>query len=79
VLATPANAILEIGGPEKFDMAAWIRLYALATGKQYDIVSDAHALYSAAPLTGSELVPEHAVYLGNTSYGDWIAIPGNQR
>lgn len=78
-LAKPANAILEIGGPEKFDMAAWVRQYAQATHKNYEIVSDAHALYSDAPLTVDELVPENAVYLGETQYSEWIAIPANQR
>lgn len=70
---------LEIGGPEKFDMTAWIKLYAAATYKNYEIVADVNALYSGAPLTADTLVPETAVFLGKTKYAAWIAMPENQR
>jgi uncharacterized protein YbjT (DUF2867 family) len=79
VLGKPANKILEIGGPEKFNMAAWIGQYTQATRKEQAIVSDAGALYSGSPLEADTLVPGAAVYLGPTLYADWIAIPGNQR
>ncbi|MCH5686778.1 SDR family oxidoreductase [Niabella sp. W65] len=49
-VAQPAHAILEIGGPEKFDMAAWISQYVNATGRKLEVAADAHALYSGAPL-----------------------------
>jgi hypothetical protein len=49
-LEKPANKILEIGGPEKFDMAAWVKQYLQATHKSYEVVSDTQALYSGAPL-----------------------------
>ena len=78
-VAEPANTILEIGGPEKFDMAEWIKQYAQATGKNLDIQSDANALYSGAPIDTDTLNPENAVYLGPTKYADWIAEPANQR
>lgn len=78
-VAAPANTILEIGGPEKFDMAEWIKQYAQATGKNLDIQSDANALYSGAPIDTDTLNPENAVYLGPTKYADWIAEPANQR
>jgi uncharacterized protein YbjT (DUF2867 family) len=78
-LAKPANKILEIGGPEKFNMSAWIKQYTRAIQKDYEIVADAKALYSGAPITADVLVPEAAVYLGETKYSGWIAIPGNQR
>lgn len=78
-VAQPANRILEIGGPEKFDMAAWIKQYARATHKDYEIVTDAKALYSGAPIEADMLAPEAAVYLGPTKYAEWIAVPGNQR
>ena len=78
-VAQPANKILEIGGPEKFDMVAWIKQYAQATHKDLEIKTDAKALYSGAPLDTDTLAPENAVYLGLTKYADWIAIPQNQR
>jgi len=71
--------IVEIGGPEKFPMTAWIKQYAQATHKNYEIDPDAKALYSGAPLQADTITPENAVYLGPTKYADWIAIPQNQR
>lgn len=78
-LAQPVNQILEIGGPEKYDMAAWIKQYLQATNKSYEVASDAQAPYSGALLTADTLVPEGAVYLGETHYTNWIAVPENQR
>jgi len=78
-LAQPANKIVEIGGPEKFDMTTWIKQYAHATHKNYEIVADAKALYSGAPLDTDTLAPENAVFLGKNYYADWIAKPENQR
>jgi uncharacterized protein YbjT (DUF2867 family) len=78
-LEKPANKILEIGGPEKFDMAAWVRQYLQATHKNYEVASDTQALYSGAPITADTLVPETAVSLGKTHYADWISKPENQR
>ncbi len=78
-LGQPANKILEIGGPEKFNMAAWIRQYTQATHKNLEVQSDAHALYSGAMIDVDTLAPEAAVYLGPTKYADWIILPENQR
>lgn len=77
-LEKPGHVIREIGGPEKFDIAAWIKQYAQATQKNGVIASSAQALYSGARLSADTLVPETPVYLGTTKYGDWIAIPENQ-
>jgi uncharacterized protein YbjT (DUF2867 family) len=78
-LEKPANKTLEIGGPEKFDIAVWVKQYLQATHKNYEVGADADALYSGAPLTADTLVPETAVSLGKTKYAEWIAIPENQR
>ncbi|MGG9962557.1 SDR family oxidoreductase [Ferruginibacter sp. SUN106] len=78
-LAKPAGTILEIGGPEKFNMSAWIKAYAQATHKNFEIITDAGALYSGAPLNTDTLAPESAVYLSETKYSNWIAAAENQR
>ena len=78
-LQQPVNKILEIGGPEKFDMAVWVKQYLQATHKSYEVASDVHALYSGAPITADTIVPENAVFLGKTHYAGWIEIPENQR
>lgn len=78
-LAKPANRILEIGGPDKFSMSTWIKQYEQATNKSYEILADAKALYSGAPLDTDTLAPENAVFLGENHYADWIAVAENQR
>lgn len=78
-LAPAANATLEIGGPDKLDMAAWISQYAAAAQQTIAISSNAAALYSGAPLEADTLTPTAAVHLGPTSYADWIALPANRR
>jgi uncharacterized protein YbjT (DUF2867 family) len=78
-LQQSVNKILEIGGPEKYDMAAWVKQYLQATHKNYEVASDNQALYSGAPITADTIVPENAVSLGKTHYAEWIAMPENQR
>ncbi|MDB5127507.1 SDR family oxidoreductase [Mucilaginibacter sp.] len=78
-LEKPANKILEIGGPEKFDMAVWVKQYLQATHKNYEVAADTNAPYSGALITADTLVPETAVFLGKTNYADWISKPENQR
>jgi len=78
-LAKPANKILEIGGPEKFDMAVWVKQYLQATHKSYEVAADANATYSGALITADTIVPEAAVFLGENHYADWISKAENQR
>jgi len=78
-LAQPANKTLEIGGPDKFEMTAWIKQYAQATHKNFEIIADTKALYSGAPLEADTLTPGNAVFLGKHHYAEWIAEPANQR
>ena len=78
-LEKPANKTLEIGGPEKFDIAAWVSQYLQETHQNYEVGSDPNALYSGAPLAADTLVPETAVFLGKSHYADWIAVAENQR
>jgi uncharacterized protein YbjT (DUF2867 family) len=78
-VAEPVNQTLEIGGPEKFDMAVWIRQYIQATHKANEVLTDSQATYSGASIAADTLVPQAAVFLGETRYATWIAVPGNQR
>lgn len=78
-VAKPALKTLEIGGPEKFAMADWIGQYTKATHKNSEITTNEHALYSGAPITADTLVPQAAVFLGETKYAGWISLPENQR
>ena len=73
VLAEPANAAIEIGGPEKFRMNDWIAQYAKSTNQKLDIVGDSNALYSGYAITDDTLVTgDNAVFIGEICYKDWI-------
>jgi uncharacterized protein YbjT (DUF2867 family) len=68
----PTNSTLEIGGPEKIALDAWIRLYVKSTKEELEIVTDPTAPYSGAHLMENTLVPQHPVYLGRINYKKWI-------
>lgn len=78
-LERPVNQIIEIGGPERFPLNEWIGQYAISTQKDLEIETDPAALYSGVKLNQTTLTPESPVYLGNTSYSEWISQPENQR
>ncbi|WP_426277717.1 SDR family oxidoreductase [Chryseobacterium sp. S-02] len=75
----PANTILEIGGPERFQLNEWIKQYILSTQKSLEVKTDVNAPYSGAILKKTTLTPEHPVYLGTTEYMTWIAQTENKR
>ena len=55
-------------------MVAWVKQYEQATHKNHEIVADAKALYSGAPLDADTLAPENSVFFGENHYADWIAM-----
>lgn len=75
----PANVIIEIGGPERFQLNEWIAQYANATRKSFTIEADNNAAYSGVVLKHETLVPVNPVFLGSAIYEEWIANPDNQR
>lgn len=78
-LETPVNRIIEIGGPDRFQLDEWIRQYIASTQKSLEVETDSKALYSGVQLDQTTLTPENPVYLGDTKYSEWIAQPENQR
>lgn len=75
----PVNAIIEIGGPERFQLNEWIAQYASATRKSFVIEADSNAPYSGVVLKQETLVPANPVFLGSVFYEEWITNPNNQR
>lgn len=78
-VAEPADGMVEIGGPEQFRIADWIRQYLAAMQRPVEAETDAGARYSGAALQQATLTPDHPVYLGDTTYETWIAKPENRR
>lgn len=79
VTEEPKNSIVEIGGPEQFQLNEWIKQYQDATGKTTEIVVDPSAPYSGVTLEKTTLTPENPVYLGEHEYSTWIQAPENKR
>ncbi len=78
-LEVPVNRMIEIGGPDRFQLDNWIRQYITSTQKSLEVETDSRAPYSGVQLDQTTLTPENPVYLGGTKYTEWIAQPENQR
>ncbi|MGV3765983.1 MAG: SDR family oxidoreductase [Chitinophagaceae bacterium] len=77
--AAPANATLEIAGPERIPLDTWIRKYFQATNNPAEVITDTDALYSGAAIGKTTLVPEHPDFTGTSRYDEWILQPENRR
>lgn len=71
--AEPANAVVEIGGPEKLAMDELIRRGLAAAGDTRTVVSDPEAPYFGTKLTGDELTPGPDAELSTLTFADWLA------
>lgn len=70
--APPANAVLEIAGPEPIRMDAFARAYMDAHGDARPIVADPHATFYGAELDDRSLTPGDRPRLGKTTYAEWL-------
>jgi len=74
-VGAPADAIVDLAGPEKQPMTEVLRRFLDATGENRKVIEDPAATYFGAPLTDESLVPtgNHAERIGALSYADWLA------
>lgn len=70
---SPADGIVEIGGPEKLTMAEFLRRGLAAKGDKRSVVADPEAPYFGTMLTGEELTPGPEAQLSTTTFADWLA------
>jgi len=77
-LENPVNRMIEIGGPDRFQLDEWIRHYIASTQKSLEVETDSKAPYSGVQLDQTTLTPENPVYMGSTNYMEWIAQPENK-
>jgi uncharacterized protein YbjT (DUF2867 family) len=77
----PANAVVDLAGPDKQPMTRFLRRYLEATGDARKVIEDAAATYFGAPLTDESLVPtgNHAERIGAISFADWLSRPEGAR
>jgi uncharacterized protein YbjT (DUF2867 family) len=71
-LAEPANATVEIGGPEKFHLDEIIGKVMAFDGDTRPIVVDAEARYFGLRLEDDSLIPGAGAKLGSTHFDWWL-------
>ena len=72
-VGNPENAIVEIGGPEKFGMDDLVRLRLASLQDSREVVADPNALYSGAKINDRTLVPGDNARLGETRFEVWLS------
>ena len=77
-VGNPENAIVELGGPEKFRMDELVRLRLASIKDSREVVADPNALYSGANINDSTLVPGINARLGETKFKAWLTQPASQ-
>jgi uncharacterized protein YbjT (DUF2867 family) len=73
VLGPPANAIVELAGPERIPLDDFVRRYLAARGDSRTVVADPRARYFGLELTDQSLTPGDAPLLGRTRFDEWLS------
>lgn len=71
-LAAPANATIEVGGPEVFRLDVLVRQALEGSGDMRQVIADRHARYFGAPIDARTLVPAENSWVGQVRFGDWM-------
>ncbi|ATB27626.1 SDR family oxidoreductase [Melittangium boletus] len=72
-LAAPANATLEVAGPEKQPLAELVRRYLSANGKSLEVIVDAEAPYFGIRIDDRSLTPGTEARIMPTRFENWLA------
>lgn len=74
-LAEPANGIVEVAGPEKIGMDAFVRQFLKATGDNREVITDDGAGYFGGQVDDRSLVPaeDSQARIAPTRFADWLA------
>ena len=71
-VAAPVGGIVEIAGPERFQMSDLVQRYLTATGDSRKVVADSEARYFGARLQEGTLVPEGDARMGRMRLDEWM-------
>ena len=75
---SPANAILEVAGPESLSVAAFVGKALAANGDGRSVVADPRATYYGAALDDKGLAPRGAnPRIGPTRFEEWVSRAGS--
>ncbi|MCD0484877.1 SDR family oxidoreductase [Streptacidiphilus sp. ASG 303] len=72
-VGTPVNGVVEVAGPDAFQLDELIRQGLAAKGDPREVVTDVHARYFGAELREDTLLPGPDAHLAATRFADWLA------
>lgn len=72
-LETPANGIVEIGGPERFSLVSLLQNYLVKTGDARQVAAMEENIYFGAHISDLTLVPGDGARLGSTTFNTWFS------
>jgi uncharacterized protein YbjT (DUF2867 family) len=78
-LSAPANATIEIAGPERSKLSDLVARYLRASGDARAVEPDPEARYFGARLSDNSLVTDDAQRLGSITFEQWFAAQKQSR
>jgi uncharacterized protein YbjT (DUF2867 family) len=72
-VGAPVNGVVEVAGPEAFQLEEFIRMGLAAHNDPRKIVTDPQATYWGAELQEDTLLPGPDAAIGGVSFSDWLA------
>ncbi|MEH0421497.1 SDR family oxidoreductase [Streptomyces sp. B21-083] len=72
-VGAPVGGVVEVGGPEVFQLEEFIRMGLTALNEPRKIVTDPQATYWGAPLKDDTLLPGPGARRAGTKFADWLA------
>ncbi|MDX3745038.1 SDR family oxidoreductase [Streptomyces sp. AK08-02] len=72
-VGAPVGGVVEVGGPEVFQLEEFIRMGLTALNDPRKIVTDPQATYWGAPLEDDTLLPASDARRAETKFADWLA------
>ncbi|AZQ32770.1 SDR family oxidoreductase [Streptomyces cyaneochromogenes] len=73
-VGTPVNGVVEVAGPDVFQLDELIRKALAAKNDPRAVVTDPHAPYSGAELQENTLLPGPDAQIAETKLSDWFAL-----
>ncbi|WP_433383659.1 SDR family oxidoreductase [Actinoplanes sp. CA-142083] len=78
-VAEPANAIVDLAGPESLSMGDFLRRFLDATYDKRKVVDDPEATYFGGLLSEKSLVPTGEARIGAMTFPEWLSRPEGAR
>ncbi|MEU9781663.1 SDR family oxidoreductase [Streptomyces phaeochromogenes] len=72
-VGTPVNGVVEVAGPDEFELDQLVRKGLAAKNDPRTVVTDEHATYFGAELQEATLLPGPGARIAETRFADWVA------